>query len=77
MVECSNPNCNQVIPTPRVELWLEIHGKTPDYCIVCADSYTPKTQAFLDYSHKTAPELVIARGSENIRRATRIHNRER
>jgi hypothetical protein len=31
----------------------------------------------MDWYHKTAPELVIVSGKENLRRAERINNRSR
>tara|TARA_R100000734_G_C3296779_1_gene87857 strand:+ start:572 stop:790 length:219 start_codon:yes stop_codon:yes gene_type:complete len=47
------------------------------YCIVCADDHISEKVGFMDYSHKTAPELVIVSGSENIRRAKRVNERSR
>lgn len=75
MINCNC--CNKPIPNLRIDAWFSIYGNAPEYCADCADSYTEQTRAFMDYAHKTGGELVVARGHENIRRASRIFNRER
>lgn len=65
-------HCNTEIP----ELRLEILPETQT-CTEC--SSTPKMVGFMDWGHKTAPELVIVNPNnpENMRRAVRINARSR
>lgn len=65
-------HCNKQIP----EIRLEILPNT-DTCVSC--STTPKMVGFMDWGHKTAPELVMIdpNDRENFRRAARINSRSR
>jgi hypothetical protein len=64
--------CSEAIPQARIEA-------LPDTttCIKC--SRVPKMVGFMDWYHKTAPELVmISSGDkENLRRAQRVNARSR
>jgi hypothetical protein len=64
--------CNAVIPSARLEALP--HTTT---CVKCSRSTT--FVGFMDWSHKTAPELVMvdSADSENLRRARRISERSR
>ena len=48
-----------------------------DYCVQCADKHTEPVVGRMIYSHKTAGELVFAKGKENIRRLNREYDRAR
>ena len=48
-----------------------------DYCVRCADKHTEPVVGRMIYSHKTAGELVFAKGKENIRRLNREYARAR
>jgi hypothetical protein len=65
-------NCNCVIPPARLEALP--HTNT---CVACSRVTT--FVGFMDWSHKTAPELVMvdSADSENLRRARRISERSR
>lgn len=65
-------NCSCVIPSGRIEA---IPNVTT--CVKC--SKVKPYVGFMDWYHKTAPEIVIipAEDIENIRRATRISSRSR
>jgi len=64
--------CDTVIPSARLEA-------LPDTttCVRCSQATT--FVGFMDWSHKTAPELVMvdSADSENLRRARRISERAR
>jgi len=64
--------CNNTIPEERLECLP--HTTT---CVNC--STEQKNVAFMDFYHKTAPELVIVNGNnkEDIRRAERVYKRSR
>jgi hypothetical protein len=64
--------CGKVIPPARLEA-------LPDtkYCIDCADKNSEPFVARVIYSHKTAGELFVARGSENVRRLNNEYSRKR
>jgi hypothetical protein len=64
--------CNCVIPPARLEALP--HTTT---CVKCSRVTT--FVGFMDWSHKTAPELVVVNSadSENLRRAQRINARAR
>lgn len=65
-------DCETVIPASRIEA--VPHTKT---CVRCSKekSYV----GFMDWHHKTAPELVLVRpeDTENLRRAQSINSRKR
>jgi hypothetical protein len=64
--------CGNVIPKIRVEIMP--HTTT---CVGC--STESKRVGFMDWYHKTAPELVVvsADDRENLRRAQRVNSRSR
>lgn len=61
--------CQTEIPKERLE------AINTDTCINC--SQEPKKVCYMDYYHKTAPEMVVVSGKENIRRAERVFRRKR
>lgn len=65
-------HCNAEIPAIRLEIL-----PNTDTCVSCSD--TPKMVGFMDWGHKTAPELVMINPTdrENFRRAARINSRSR
>ena len=65
-------DCNAVIPAARI-----VAMPDSDYCVKCADKHTEPTVGRMIYNHKTAGELFIARGKENIRRLDNEYNRTR
>ncbi len=65
-------DCQMEIPEARLQALPDT-----EYCVHCADNYTPTTVGRMIYSHKTAGELIIARGKENIRRLNREYTRSR
>ena len=65
-------DCNNEIPAARIEAI----GET-DYCVKCADKHVAPVVARMIYSHKTAGELFIAKGKENVRRLNREYSRAR
>lgn len=48
-----------------------------DYCIDCVDNNSEPTIARMIYNHKTAGEIVVAKGKENVRLLNRGYNRSR
>lgn len=64
--------CHNPIPEERLEILP--HTKT---CVKC--STEEKMVGYMDYYHKTAPNLVIIdpKDKESMRRATRVFNRSR
>lgn len=64
--------CNTEIPEERLEA---IPGTKT--CVGCSD--VEKYVGFMDFYHKTAPELVMIRSNdkEAVRRAERVHKRSR
>jgi hypothetical protein len=65
-------DCNSTIPQARIKA-------VPDteYCVECVDSHTEPTMGRMIYNHKTAGEVILARGKENIRRLNREYSRAR
>lgn len=67
-------SCGKEVPKERIDA-------IPDtvYCVKCVDQHGPRYKAFMSYSHKTAPELIIisSRDVEGIRRAERANKRSR
>jgi hypothetical protein len=47
------------------------------HCVKCVDKHIPERKGYMIYGHKTAGEIVIAEGSENIRRLEREYFRSR
>ena len=64
--------CNTQIPEERLEA-------IPDtlHCVNCSD--VKKKVGFMDFYHKTAPELVLVNpdSKEDLRRAKRVFERRR
>ena len=65
-------DCQMEIPQARLDALPDT-----EYCVHCADNYTERVVGRMIYSHKTAGELVLARGKENIRRLNREYARAR
>lgn len=66
--------CKQTMPNERAEFLLSA-GK-PLVCVKCSSEQPVTT--FMDYSHKTAPSLVVVgNNSEQIRMAQRAFRRAR
>ena len=65
-------DCQEEISEIRLEA-------VPDtcYCVKCADKHSDPVVARMIYSHKTAGEVIIARGKENVRRLNREYSRAR
>ena len=66
-LECGTP-----IPEARMKAVPDT-----DYCVGCVDKHTEPTIGRMIYNHKTAGEVIIARGKENIRRLNREYARSR
>ena len=64
--------CGGVIPPARLEAMPDT-----DYCVKCADKHSEPVVGRMIYNHKTAGEVFIARGKENIRRLEREYARAR
>lgn len=65
-------DCGNLIPPARMEAM-----PNTDYCVKCADKHTEPVVGRMIYNHKTAGEVFIARGKENIRRLEREYARAR
>lgn len=65
-------HCSSEIPKFRLEI-------IPDTtsCVSCSKKNPPKMVARMIYSHKTAGDVIIAKGSENVRRLEREYTRAR
>lgn len=48
-----------------------------DYCVGCADKNAPPMVARMIFNHKTAGEVFIAKGKENVRILNREYTRGR
>jgi hypothetical protein len=70
MRKCNDCRCE--IPEARIEFLPDT-----EYCVRCADRHTEAVHCRIIYSHKTAGELFVARGRENIRRLEREYARAR
>ena len=66
-LDCENP-----ISPARLEAMPDTN-----YCVKCADNHAAPVVARMIYSHKTAGELFIATGKENVRRLNREYSRAR
>ena len=64
-------DCGNEIPPARLA------AVETDFCVNCADRHAPPMVARMVYSHKTAGEVILARGKENIRRLNREYARAR
>jgi hypothetical protein len=65
-------HCSAEIPFSRIEVLPETVS-----CVSCSEKNPPKMVARMIYSHKTAGDVVIAKGSENVRRLEREYARAR
>ena len=65
-------DCGNKIPEARLQA-------VPDteYCVNRADKHTEPIVGRMIYNHKTAGEVIFARGKENIRRLNREYARAR
>ena len=61
------------------EIAVERMNAVPDteYCVECVDKNAPPFVARMIYSHKTAGEVFIAKGKENVRRLNNEYERAR
>ena len=65
-------DCGNDIPKARLDAMPDT-----DYCVKCADKHTEPVVGRMIYNHKTAGEVIIARGKENVRRLNREYARAR
>lgn len=65
-------HCSTVIPMERIDVLPETNS-----CVSCSHANPPKFVARMIYNHKTAGEVIIARGGENVRRLEREYWRAR
>jgi hypothetical protein len=65
-------DCGMAISPAR----LEARPHT-EHCINCADRHAPPVMARMIYNHKTAGEVFIAEGKENVRLLNREYTRAR
>ena len=65
-------DCGNVIPAARLEAVPGTH-----HCVKCVDKHIPERKGYMIYGHKTAGEIVMATGEENIRRLEREYFRSR
>ncbi len=65
-------DCGSEIPEARLQAVPDT-----DYCVKCADKHAEPVVGRMIYNHKTAGEVIIARGKENIRRLNREYARSR
>lgn len=65
-------DCKCEIPALRLQA-----APDTDYCVKCVDKHLAPVRCRIIYSHKTAGELFVARGSENIRLLDREYSRAR
>ncbi len=65
-------DCGSEIPEARLQAVPDT-----DYCVQCADKHAEPVVGRMIYNHKTAGEVIIARGKENIRRLNREYARSR
>ena len=67
---CSD--CGSTIPMERLAIL-----PNTEHCVKCADKHSEPVVARMIYGHKTAGEVVFAKGKENIRRLNREYSRSR
>jgi len=65
-------DCGANIPAARLEAVPGTH-----HCVKCVDKHIPERKGYMIYGHKTAGEIVMATGEENIRRLEREYFRSR
>ena len=64
-------DCGNEIPAARLSIL------DTEYCVNCTDKNAKPFIARMVYSHKTAGEVFIAKGKENVRRLNREYSRAR
>ena len=69
-MKCSD--CGDKISGARLSILPET-----EYCVECASKHIQPVVARMIYSHKTAGEVIVARGKENVRRLNREYTRAR
>ena len=77
---CMNTSCTvcgKAVDPERIAALDEMG--LPQVCIPCSEKITPEPIGFMDYAHKTAPDLVIVdrRNTEAVRKAQRSYRRAR
>jgi len=65
-------DCGNEIPEMRMKAMPDT-----EYCVKCTDKHTEPVVGRMIYGHKTAGEVVFARGKENVRRLNREYTRAR
>jgi len=65
-------HCSIEIPSARLEVLPDATS-----CVSCSQKNPPKVVARMIYNHKTAGEVIIAKGGENVRRLEREYWRAR
>lgn len=65
-------HCSCEIPEVRLEILPDTTS-----CVSCSEKNPPKMVARMIYNHKTAGEVIVAKGSENVRRLQREYARAR
>ena len=65
-------DCGDRIPFERMEILPET-----EYCTTCASKHEKPFVARMIYNHKTAGEVIIAKGKENVRLLNREYIRAR
>ena len=65
-------DCGDTISPARLQAVTET-----EYCVNCVDKHTEPVVARMVYSHKTAGEVFVAKGKENVRRLNREYARAR
>ena len=65
-------DCNALIPRARLDA---VPGT--QYCVRCVAAHTPRVVGRMIWPHKTGGELIVAVGTENIRRLNREYGRAR
>ena len=69
-MNCSD--CGDKISGARLSILPET-----EYCVECASKHIQPVVARMIYSHKTAGEVIVAKGKENVRRLNREYQRAR
>ena len=65
-------HCSTEIPFARLEILPDTTS-----CVSRSEKNPPKVVARMIYNHKTAGEVIIAKGGENVRRLEREYWRSR
>ena len=70
MIYCND--CGEKINSVRLEILPDT-----EYCVNCSKNHKQPMVARMIYNHKTAGEVIIAKGKENIRLLNREYTRAR